>query len=135
MNIKTLIVKAHVRYWDDSDINNVPDTEDGANAPCKIGDMWSPKIDVATGIIENWELGKTASIHYKVCDCCGFELLDDQNNIVTSRDDGYVPKTLSIPRNGYGDYIIMNIDKKGQIQNWKFNLEDFQDEDECHDDE
>ncbi|HCA5022615.1 hypothetical protein [Acinetobacter baumannii] len=130
MNIKTLVVKAHVRYWDDSEINNVPDTENGANVPCKIGDIWSPKIDVATGIIENWELGKRAFIHYKVCDCCGFELLDDKNNIVISRDDGYVPKTLSPAKNGYGDYIIMCIDSVGQIINWKFNLEDFQDEDE-----
>ncbi|MFA3130088.1 hypothetical protein KWG22_19030 [Acinetobacter pittii] len=130
MNIKTLVVKAHVRYWDDSEINNVPDTENGANAPCKIGDMWSPKIDVATGLIENWEPGKTAFIHYKVSDCCGFELLDPENNVVVSREDGYVPKTLSPAGNGYGDYIIMKIGANGQIENWKFNLEDFQDEDE-----
>ncbi|HFG4486389.1 hypothetical protein [Acinetobacter baumannii] len=135
MNIKTLIVKAHVRYWEDSEINGLDDTEDGANVPCKNGDLWSPKIDVTTGIIENWEPGKKAFIHYKVCDCCGFELLDAENKIVASSDDGYVPKTLSPAENGYGDYIIMKIDAKGQIENWKFNLEDFQNEDECHDDE
>ncbi|MDX8157786.1 hypothetical protein SLK20_01050 [Acinetobacter pittii] len=135
MNIKTLIVKAHVRYWEDSEINGVDDTEDGANVPCKNGDLWSPKIDVVTGIIQNWEPGKTAYIHYKVSDCSGFELLDAENKIVASSDDGYVPKTLSPAENGYGDYIIMKIDAKGQIENWKFNLEDFQDEDECHDDE
>jgi hypothetical protein len=27
--------------------------------------------------------------------------------------------------NGYGDYVIMDIDKDGKILNWKPNLEDF----------
>ncbi|WP_269511728.1 hypothetical protein [Acinetobacter baumannii] len=130
MNIKSLIVKAQVRYWEDSEINGVDDTEDGANVPCKNGDIWSPKIDVATGLIENWEPGKTAFIHYKVVDCCGFELIDSEGQVVVSRDDGYVPRTLCPAENGYGDYIIMRIDANGQIENWKFNLEDFQDEEE-----
>ncbi|MFA2923367.1 hypothetical protein [Acinetobacter pittii] len=130
MKIKTLVVKAQVRYWDDSDINGVADTEDGASVPCKNGEMWSPRIDVESGLIENWELGKTAFIHYKVVDCCGFELIDSEGHVVVSRDDGYVPRTLYPAQNGYGDYIIMKIDAKGQIENWKFNLEDFQDEDE-----
>ncbi|MGK7213745.1 hypothetical protein ACSOTF_09550 [Acinetobacter baumannii] len=130
MNIKSLIVKAQVRYWEDSEINGVDDTEDGANVPCKNGDIWSPKIDVATGLIENWEPGKTAFIHYKVVDCCGFELINSEGQVVVSRDDGYVPRTLCPAENGYGDYIIMKIDSNGQIENWKFNLEDFQEGDD-----
>ncbi|WP_333662781.1 hypothetical protein [Acinetobacter sp.] len=130
MNIKTLIVKAHVRYWEDTTINGVDDTEDGANIPCKQGEMWCPQINVETGIIENWEIGKTALIHYKVSDCCGWELLDSNRQVVKSQNDGYVPDTLSPAERGYGDYIIMNIDVNGQIDKWKFNLDDFQEDDD-----
>lgn len=130
MEIKYLLVKAHVRYWEDSTINGIEDTENGEIIPCKQGEMWCPKIDIATGIIQNWEIGKTASIHYKVADCCGWELLDENNSVISSQEDGYVPRTLCPAENGYGDYIIMNIDEKGQIDKWEFNLDDFQDKDD-----
>lgn len=126
MEIKYLLVKAHVRYWEDSTINGVEDTENGENTPCKQGEMWCPKIDIATGIIQNWEIGKTASIHYKVADCCGWELLDKSNSVILSQEDGYVPRTLCPAENGYGDYIIMNVDEKGQIEKWRFDIDDFQ---------
>ncbi|MFW1646108.1 hypothetical protein [Acinetobacter guillouiae] len=126
MEIKYLLVKAHVRYWEDSTINGIEDTENGENIPCKQGEMWCPKIDIATGIIQNWEIGKTANIHYKVADCCGWELLDKSNSVISSQEDGYVPNTLSPAERGYGDYIIMNINENGQIDKWKFSLNDFQ---------
>lgn len=126
MEIKYLLVKAHVRYWEDSTINGIEDTENGEIIPCKQGEMWCPKIDIATGIIQNWEIGKTASIHYKVADCCGWELLDENNSVISSQEDGYVPRTLCPAENGYGDYIIMNIDEKGQIEKWRFDIDDFQ---------
>lgn len=125
MNAKKIMLKAYVRYWEDSTINGVEDTESGENIPCKTGENWCPLINVETGIIENWEIGKTASIHYKVVDCCGWELLDENNSVISSQEDGYVPRTLSPAENGYGDYIIMNIDEKGKIEKWKFNIDDF----------
>ena len=129
VDVKTLVVKAEVRYWEDSEINGVEDTEEGNNIPCKNGDIWSPEIDIETGIINNWEQGKTANIHYKVCDLCGFELKDENGNIVHKEEDGYVPKTLYPKKNGYGDYIIMDIDSEGKINNWKFDIDDFIDND------
>jgi hypothetical protein len=30
--------------------------------------------------------------------------------------------------NGYGDYVIMDIDREGKIANWKADLSDFQDD-------
>lgn len=126
MEIKYLLVKAHVRYWEDSTINGIEDTENGENIPCKQGEMWCPNIDITTGMIQNWEIGKTASIHYKVVDCCGWELLDEKNSVISSQEDGYVPRTLCPAENGYGDYIIMNIDEKGQIEKWRFDIDDFQ---------
>lgn len=130
MKIERIKVKAYVRYWEDTSINGVEDTEDGENVPCKQGELWCPVINVETGIIENWEQGITAFIHYKITDCCGWELLDSNGQVVKSQEDGYVPKTLCPAENGYGDYIIMNIDENGQIAKWKFDLEDFLEGDE-----
>lgn len=130
MNIKTVVIKAHVRYWEDAEINGVEQTKIGSNIPCKQDDFWCPHIDVTTGLIKNWEIGKTAFIHFKVVDGCGWELLDAEGNVVRSQEDGYVPDCLCPAERGYGDYIIMNIDENGQIAKWKFDLDDFQDEGE-----
>ena len=126
VELKTLLVKANVRYWEDSEINGESDTENGDNMPCKIGDLWCPEIEIETGIIFNWVKGNTANIHYKVADELGYELKDEKGDVVLSADDGYVPKTLYPKENGYGDYIIMDIDEKGFIKDWKFNFSDFE---------
>ena len=129
VEVKTLVVKAEVRYWEDSEINGESDNENGNNIPCKNGDIWNPEIDIETGVIINWEQGKTANIHYKVCDLCGFELKDENGNIVHKEEDGYVPETLAPKERGYGDYIIMDIDSDGKIDKWKFDIDDFVDND------
>ena len=59
----------------------------------------------------------------------GYLLKDENGNIVHKEEDGYVPKTLSPKENGYGDYIIMDIDSEGKINNWKFDIDDFIDND------
>ena len=125
-----LIVKTSVRYWEDSEINGVEDTENGDNIPCKQGDLWCPEINIETGIIENWEIGKTANIHYKVSDCCSWVIQDSNGRVIYFQDDGYVPDTLCPAERGYGDYIIMNIDENGQIDKWRFDIDDFQGDDE-----
>lgn len=127
MKVNTLKLKAHVRYWEDSQFNGVEDDNKGSLAPCKINDLWCPVIDVSSGKITNWKLGTTAKIHYKVADGCGYELIDSDSNIILSRDDGYVCRTLNPVENEGGDYIIMNIDKNGFIEDWKFNIVDFND--------
>lgn len=126
VNITTILVKAGVRYWEDSEINGEPDTENGENIPCKKGDLWMPEIEIETGKILNWEQGKKADIHYKVCDCLGYEIKDENGDIVLSAEDGYVPNTLSPKEAGFGDYIIMDIDENGLIDNWFFNVSDFE---------
>jgi Pyruvate/2-oxoacid:ferredoxin oxidoreductase delta subunit len=129
VEVKTLKVKAEVSHWDDSVVNELNDSENGDNIPCKVGDLWCPEIDIDSGIITNWEAGKTAEIHYKVCDGCGWELLDDKGEVVLSEDDGYVPDTLCPKENGFGDYIIMDIASHGKIQDWNFKMHDFASED------
>ena len=127
IDVKTLHVNAGVRYWNDTDVNGVEDTEDGANIPCKVGDIWKPIIDLETGKIINWEIGKTASVHYKVCDNGRYYLKDADDEIILSIEDNYVPSILCPKENGYGDYIIMDIDENGVISNFlPFSLKDFE---------
>ena len=124
VNVKTLKVNAKVRYWEDTSVNGIEDS-DGNLIPCRNGDNWSPIIDVDSGIITNWQKGTSADIHYKVCDCCAWELYDDDDNLVVGENDGYVPETLSPADSGYGDYIIMKVGVDGVIQDWSFNIDDF----------
>jgi hypothetical protein len=112
-----------VRYWEDATVNGVED-EDGTLIPFRVGDTWCPKIDLSTGIIENWPEGVSASVHYKVCDDGRYELLDASGKVV--RDImGYVPSLMSPGDNGYGDYVIMKIDGSGKIDGWKADLTAF----------
>jgi hypothetical protein len=123
---KPIILKlsAYVRYWEDAIVNGQPDTESGDNIPCKDGDRWCPEIEIDTGKITNWEQGKTADIHYKVCDECSWEVVFDNDERLIVQDS-YVPGSLCPKEKGYGDYIIMDISENGQIDNWAFNLEHF----------
>jgi hypothetical protein len=125
---KYLVVEAEVRHWEDATVNG-EDDELGTKIPCREGNAWCPVIDIDTGQIINWTSGIKANIHYKVCDAGIYELQTADNELIV-RKDGYVPWCLSPGGNGYGDYIIMNIDENGVIENWKFNARCFtEDED------
>jgi hypothetical protein len=131
VEITTLLVSAGVRYWEDSSVNGVDDTEDGTLIPCKNGDYWEPIIDIETGVITNWPKGTSANIHYKVCDDGTYKLADEKGNVVLEIE-GYVPKILDLDGESFGDYIIMDVDVNGKIANWnnKPIIRDFQFEDE-----
>lgn len=140
-NKKFLYVDAGVRYWEDSEINGIRDNDlydsRGATAPAMpcaervkpepttniFSDhyRWKPIIDVETGIIINWKKGVTASVHYKVCDDCMITYKKGDEVLCNNDDELYVPQFLSPKEEGYGDYIIMDIDENGQISNWKPN--------------
>jgi hypothetical protein len=121
---KYLIVEAEVRYWEDATVNG-EDDELGTKIPCREGEAWCPVIDIDGGLIINWTSGIKANIHYKVCDAGIYELQTNDNKLII-RKDGYVPSCLSPGGNGYGDYIIMNIDENGMIKNWKFDKSYFE---------
>jgi len=124
VEITTLYVRAVVRYWEDAKVDGVED-ENGDLIPCRVEDDWCLTIDLENGKITNWTQGKTADVHYKVCDD-GTYILADENNEQVLCKEGYVPDCLSIDDNGCGDYIIMKIDKLGFINNWKFSTYDIQ---------
>lgn len=124
VELKTLVVKAGVRYYEDAVVNGLTD-EHGDLIPCKEGDLWCPIIDIDTGVITNWKQGVRASTHYKVCDEGSYYLLDNEGNTVLSIEDNYVPSILYPKGGGYGDYIILEIDENGKIDGWNPNLESF----------
>ena len=115
--------------------------EDDANQPkmpcmsyvdCKYeGWYWCPVIDLATGRIINWKQGVRASISYKVCDEFECEVKDSDNAIVASYN-GYVLDFMAITDEGYGDYIYLDIDENGMIENWSFDEYDFKKLDEYY---
>jgi hypothetical protein len=127
VDVKYCQLNVQPRYWEDATVNGVEDT-DGTLLPCKSENMWKPLIDIDAGVIVNWEIGKTAKIHFKVCDEGSYYLLDEQNNVVLSIEEDYVPNKL-IPGE-YGDYIIMDIDENGKIDKWNPRLTDFMGDEE-----
>lgn len=124
----------HPRFWEDSSINGVDDDAENPRMPLieeHLGEKaWHIIINLDTGQICNWPQGTTASIHYKSCDENYVEILDENLGIVKEYD-GYVPKFLCPKENGYGDYVIMDIDENGYIKDFNNNLDDiFEDDDE-----
>lgn len=125
-DVKFLKADCEVRYWEDADVNGIPDDE-GKLIPLRNGEAWCPIIDLATGVIQDWPSGTTADIHYKVCDAGVYSLLDADKNVVKSID-GYVPKMMAPGGSGYGDYVIMTIGEDGTIVGWRASLDVFEEE-------
>lgn len=137
VNIVTIQVDAKVRYWEDSTVNGEKDIdfyeskgEGEPKMPCaeKIKEKpreniysdhwrWRSTIDIESGRITNWTVGTEARVHYKVCDEFSCTLLDENGHEILSYED-YVPAFMYPQEDGYGDYIIMDIDKDGFIKNW-----------------
>ena len=120
---KYLLAEVGVRYWEDASVNGIDD-ENGDLIPCRDGDLWKPLIELESGKIINWENGKYASIHYKSCDNNVFKLLDAEKNVIIEIED-YVIKMMCPKREGYGDYVIMDINSNGFIENFKWDLSEF----------
>ena len=124
VNVTALKVEAGVRYWEDATVNGVKD-EEGTLIPCREGDYWNLLINLDDGKILNWKQGVSASVHYKVCDAGKYSLMN-KIAIVVQKKDVYVPKMLCPKEEGYGDYIIMDIDDNGFIQKWKVSFNEFE---------
>lgn len=121
--VKYLLAKVGARYREDATVNGVEDIEENL-MPCFEGKNWCPLIDIESGQILNWEKGKEAYVHYKSCDENNFYLLDKTKNVISEKE-GYVINMMCPAEDGFGDYVIMNIDSDGFIKNFKADLSDF----------
>ena len=121
-DLKQMQVCAEVRYWEDGKVNGEECSESGKELPFVADGCWRPLIELETGKIRDWPEGTTADLHFIVCDNCSWSVFDQDFKVVYHQDWGYVPKILCPEENGYGDYIIMKIDKDGIIQKWNKEL-------------
>ena len=125
MDATTILVNTYVRYWEDTDVNGQPDDCDVPKIPCAVksdcGDYyWKPIIDIETGQILNWQQGVTAKVFYKVCDefaCKVIEQVAGITNLIKDYE-GYVPDFMCPSGEPDGDYIVMDINGNGYIQDW-----------------
>ena len=143
-DVKYLKATMGVRYWVDcnySDDNgkswnlNFPDTDEESErikklTPCvvrkNIGygdyDYLELIIDLTEGKVLNWKDGFCLHTSYKVCDDGEYIFLDENMNEIVNitKEYGqyYVPDFLSIEDSGYGDYVNININGDGTIQNF-----------------
>lgn len=124
----TLRCVMNVRHWEDCEIDGA-DYEDGGDLYGKSGSVWMIDIDLDTGIVKNWN-GKKLKTHFKVCDEGIYKLLNSEGDVIAEIED-YVPSMLSPNGNGYGDYVIMDIDETGKIDNFKVDLGAFYEEEYC----
>ena len=114
-----LVVEAEVRYWEDAYVDGEEDTE-GTLIPLCSGALWKPVIELATGQIQDWPIGKRADIHYKVCDQGQYWLADASGNRRWKYRGDYVPDSLlCVGDRGYGDYIIFSVGPDGVIEEWR----------------
>lgn len=123
--VKYLSADCGVRYWENAEVNGETD-HNGDKIPFRVGDVWKLIIELETGQILNWPKGIEATINYKVCDAGIYRLLNENFETVVEQD-GYVPSMLCPKCEGYGDYIIMDIDRDGFIQGWNPDFSYFDD--------
>lgn len=100
------------------------DDENNPKMPCMVAKnntyLWCPTIDVNDGRIINWDTcrGVSAKVFYKVCDQGAYTVRGNEQSYTVK---SYVPDCLSINDEGYGDYVLLSIDKNGFIEDWEFN--------------
>jgi len=131
------IADCHIypRRWETSQVNGVEDNDSDPKMPCIEEDKqcrlhWNPIINLDNGQIVNWQKGTTASVHYKSVDNNQIDIKDRNTNTIKEYE-GYVPSFLCPEEDGWGDYVIMEIDENGFIQDFDNNLDDiFQDGDD-----
>ena len=122
--VRYLKASMQVRYWEDGIVNGQKDIE-GKLIPFRNGDMWQIWINLKEGRIMDWPRGTTSNVHYKVCDAGSYSLVNTDLKTVI-QIEGYVPSMLSPGKDGFGDYVIMDIDEEGMIANWKVDLKPFE---------
>ncbi len=127
--------EAEPRYMDGTTVNGMDYDEQTNPIPFFQNGRWNVTIELSTGKVLDWPEGTTAHVFYKVCDQGQYWLLDEQQQIIAKFDDygesgndhiehgddrmTYVPDNILCPEeSGYGDYIDLNVDASGLVQQW-----------------
>lgn len=107
IEIHAVHVTLPVRY-EEEDIPN--------DFPFRAGDLWETVIEIDTGKVIGWPVGKSGHLHMKVCDEGSYWLLRRDGSCVAKITQDYVPHGV-IPGE-YGDYVDLKINAEGIITNW-----------------
>ncbi len=75
------------------------------------------EIDVENGKLLNHDLGHKIKLYNKAVDEGTYTLLDTETGETKTIQD-YVISGLDTYGNGYGDYVILDVDKNGFIKGW-----------------
>jgi hypothetical protein len=137
MKCSKIIVVCQPIYWQEGEINGTTDIDfieskgnGSPEIPCSeqikrkpesesLSDhyIWRPIIDVEYGQIINWDKQVNAYIHYRVYD--NFKcIFKNEDGFVITMYNGFVPQFMCPKRDGYGNFIMMDIDECGYIQHW-----------------
>lgn len=82
---------------------------------------WQIMIDIDNGKVLDWPKDLCLRTGFKICDDGEYVFTDENDkeivNITKEYDQRYVPDFLSLEDEGYGDYIYININGDGSIDN------------------
>jgi hypothetical protein len=87
--------------------------------PMRNGEMWTATVEIDTGKIIGWPVGKSGSVKMKVCDSGTYTLIGADGSTVAEIGGDYVPHGV-VPGE-YGDYVNLQINADGVITNWPKN--------------
>lgn len=73
-------------------------------------------VDIDTGIVRDWPVGRTVNLYLKVVDTGCYYLLGVDGGIIAELEQQYVPDCLP---GKYGDYLSIEIDGHGKWHGFK----------------
>jgi hypothetical protein len=116
VDVKWIVMCLPVYYGDE----DIP-----LDFPFRKGDQWEVKVDLETGVIDEWPAGRSAEFHMKVTDGGTYTLLSESGEVIATREEEYVPQCVP---GAYGDYVELSIEETGRITNWpkKPDMRDFE---------
>lgn len=120
VEVKFVLINVNPRHLDEEELP----------VPMINGDNWKVVVDIETGKIRDWPTGEQRDYYWKICDAGTYYLLDENETVLSSIVNNYVPNSL-LPGE-WGDYLDLKINADGVITNWYANpsADDFNEDDE-----
>lgn len=112
-------VCAPIHHWVGLSVNGVNDYG-GVFIPFRSGVNWCPVIELKSGKMVDWPSGTTARIGCRVSEAGNYWLLDENKKRIAKWIPNSVPNDfLCHGDDGYGNFIMMNVNAKGYIYDYK----------------